>query len=178
MAAEENGGWADSIEELAQRRHMDVTLPSGAKVTLRTVTLDELVADEALPENLVYIAVLEGVEATVPEMARQLAAGGEEGSKRVREMSRDLLAMRERLCARALVGYENDQAEQMLAQLDGYDKEMIAEFAQRKTVVDAAGRRFGADSLERFRGADPEPAGDTDGAARGSSGVVVPEVQP
>lgn len=170
--------WAHSLEDLEGLRLMNVTLESGARVTIGTVTLDELIADEALTDDLIYVAVLEAAGATVPEMARQLRDGGDQGAQQVREMSRDLLRMRDRLCLRALRkgSYPDGEADQVLDRLDAYDREMISNLAQRKIMVDAAGRRFGAETLGQFRGSDPEPAGDPAGEARGSEGVDVPAV--
>jgi len=170
--------WASSLEELEQLNVMNVTLESGARVSAGTTTLDELMAAEAFPDDLIYIAVLEAAGATVPEMARELKDGGDDGAKRVREMSRDLLRMRDRLCALSLRkgGCSDEEAEQVLERLDGYDRAMLADIAQRRINVDAAGRRFGAETLGQFRGSDPELAGDEAREARGGEGLDVPAV--
>lgn len=168
---QQNGWVASSLEELRALRVMEATLPSGARVPVRTVTLDELIADEAMPEDLIEIAVMENTGQTVVEMMRELERDGKE---RLRKISRDILLLQHRLCVRAIVA---DDPEAVVAELDEYDRAMVAELAQRKIVSDAAGRRFGADSLARFPGADPEPAGSAVGGARPDDGLEVPDVQ-
>lgn len=168
----ENGGWGDSAATIAGRRHMHATLPSGARVVLKTITLDEAIAVGGMPDDLLSIAIAENARVTIPLMAQEMRDGN---ADKVREMARDLLAMRERLCVAAIV---SDEAEEIVKALDGYDREMIADLCQRRTNVDAAGRRFGHETLGQFRGADPEPAGDdAAGEARASEGVDVPEVR-
>lgn len=171
--------WASSIEELEEIRVMRATLTSGARVLLGTVALDELIASEALPKDLIYVAVLERSGATVLEMARELKDGGADAGERVREISKDVLRMHEKLAYVALMkgGHDEVEAGEVLKRLDEYDRKMIADLAQRKTVEDAAGRRFGAETLGQFRGDAPEPAGDAAGEARGGEGLDVPEVR-
>jgi len=170
--AKDSGGWGDSAADIRKRRLMNVTLPSGARVVLRTITLDEAIAVGGMPDDLLHMAIAEAAGAAVPMMAKEMRDGNNE---RVREMSRDLLAMRERLCVAAVV---SDEAAAVVEALDAYDREMIADLCQRRINVDAAGRRFGPDRLDTFPGSDPQPAGDAADPARGGEGVDVPEVQP
>lgn len=168
-----------SLEELDGLKVMQATLDSGARVLAGTVTLDELIALDAFPDDLVYIAVLEHAGATLPEMARELRDGGENGADRVKEMSRDLLKLRDRLCLLSLQkgGYQDGDAELVFERLDSYDRAYVADLAQRRVVVDAAGRRFGAQPLSHFRDDAEEPAGDPAGEVRPGEGVDVPEAQ-
>lgn len=168
----DNGGWGDSAADIAERLTMNVTLPSGARVVLRTVTLDQAIALGAMPDDLLYIAIADRAGAAVPMMAGELRDGKIE---KVREMSRDLLAMRERVSVAAIVA---DDPEAIAKSLDDFDREMITDLCQRRTNTDAAGRRFGPDRLDTFRDADPERAGEPADEARGGEGVDVSEVQP
>lgn len=146
--AKSNGAaGTDSLSAWKKRSLMQVTLPSGAQVLLRAVTLDELFAEEAMPEHLIQAAVLSmqpgGV---VRKIAAHVAAGEHDEADR---LSRDNVGLRDRLVLRAVV--EPRLTEDDLADLDVFDKAMIAELAQRVRVTDAAGRRVGADALDTFR---------------------------
>lgn len=172
-------GWASSLDELDGLQVMHVTLESGARVLAGTVTLDELIADEALPDDLLFAAVLDAANETVPEMVREVRSEDDGHTERVRALARDRLAVHDRLALRSLRkgGYPDGHADAVFERLDAYDRQLLAHIAQRRVFVDAAGRRFGADSLTQFRGADQEPPGDQVGEARGSEGVDVPDVQ-
>lgn len=158
---------------VAASRLLDPIGWSGVQFQVRTLTLDEVIAAEGFPDDLVNVAVLERAGVTVGEMARDLRDGGTEGRERVRQMSRDVLALTDRICEMAIVGWRpagsDGDYEPMTADdvrdLDGHDKQMVAALCQRRSFEDAAGRRFGVATLDRFRGDDPEPAGDPAGEA-------------
>jgi hypothetical protein len=153
MASTKSTQDSNGVASLAgwkQRRYALATLPTGLKVRLRSVTLDELAAEEGLPDTLVRVAVLEQLPGgAVAEMARDMVAGPE-GIARTRELSRDVLALRDRLILRAVVEPALEQAD--LADLDPFDKGMIAALASRERDDDAAGRRvWGVEPLNTFQ---------------------------
>lgn len=172
--------WASTLDELDALSVMHVTLESGARVLAGTVTLDELIADEALPDDLLFAAVLDAANETVPEMVREVRSAEDGHAERVRGLARDRIAVHDRLALRSLRkgGYPDGQADEVFERLDAYDRQLLAHLAQRRVNVDAAGRRFGAETLAQFRGADPEPPGDQAGETLGGEGVDVPDVQP
>lgn len=153
MAANKKNGWAGTLDEWKGRRRIPATLPSGMRVVLQTVTLDELAAEDALPDDLLRVALLEATPGGVPaEIARQLASG--DGSlERAQQVSRDAVALRDRLVLRAVA--EPELTDDDVEALDGFDKAMIAAIASRQTEEDAAGRRvYGDQPLATFPEAD------------------------
>ncbi len=146
---------AGSLEEWMGRRRIPATLPSGMKVVLRTVTLDELAAEEALPDDLLRVALIEMTPLGVPgEIARELAQDTEEALERAQKVSRDAVVLRDRLVLLAVL--EPPLTAEDVAGLDGFDKAMIADIASRLTVEDAAGRRlYGDQPIATFPEADP-----------------------
>jgi hypothetical protein len=139
-----------SLADLKARRYALATLPTGLKVRLRSVTLDELAAEEGLPDTLVRVAVLEQFPGgVVAEMARE-TVNGKEGIERARGLSRDMLALRDRLILRAVVEPALEAAD--LDDLDPFDKAMVAAIASREVDTDAEGRRvWGVEPLNTFR---------------------------
>ena len=75
--------WADSAETIKASRTMDVTLLSGAKVTLRTVTLDELALDDAIPGDLIEVAILDSADLLLPQMLDHVRAQRPEEAQRL-----------------------------------------------------------------------------------------------
>lgn len=164
MAKNGNGkhsGHAGTIEEWRQRRRLDVTLPSGMQITMRLVTLDELAADDGLPEDLVRVALISGqpggiVQAIAKElegvdsMSEELQKADTAAIGRAQKLSQDNLLLRDRLVMRAVV--EPQLTLEDVLDLDGYDKDMIAGIASRRMGLDfdAAGRRIGAEPLSTF----------------------------
>lgn len=152
-----NGGFvAGTLDEWKGRRFIPATLPSGMRVLLRTVTLDELAAEEGLPDDLLRIALLEKTPLGVPgEIARELAPKTDEGLRNAEKVARDLVDLRDRLVLRSVV--QPPLSADDVAELDGHDKAMIADIASRQTVEDAAGRRVYGEqpALATFREADP-----------------------
>lgn len=178
MTDQMTAGWASSTDELAQLQIMKITLESGARVLAGTVTLDELIADEALPDDLLMAAVVENAGRTSAEMVSELAAQDEGFRERTRDLARNRLRVFDRLALRALKkgGYSDGEAERVFELLDNYDRATLAYIAQRKLFVDAAGRRFGVEALDSFRGDDPEPASDQAGETLRGEAVDVPAV--
>ncbi len=141
-------GWASSLAEAKRGRLIDMTGPSGARFTLQTLTLDDLAAEEGLPDDLLKIALLEMIPGgVVAEIMSKV--GDPKTLKEAKKLSEDNVRLRDRLVLRAVVAPKltaND-----VKVLDAYDKEMIAQICQRKVTLDAAGRRVGADALTTFR---------------------------
>lgn len=165
--------WADTLEEAKAKTLMNVTLPTGARFTLRAVTLDELFAEDAVPEDLVQVAVL---SLQPGALVRRMASHVDEGDTDAADkLSRDNLALRDRLVLRSVVAPTIDEAD--LAELDPYDKSMIAMLAQRLIDTDAEGRKVGADSLATFRSACVELAGAEADEARRALLLELAEVQ-
>lgn len=158
----------------AATRLLDPVGWSGTQYRIRTLTLDELIAADGFPDDLLNIAVLERAGATVGEMARELRDGGPDGKHRVRDLSRQLVALTDRICEMAIVDPVLAAAD--IAELDGHDKQMIVALCQRRSFEDATGRRFGVATLDRFRGDDPEPAGGAAGEASERDRLAVPRV--
>lgn len=143
--------WKPStLAEWRRRSTMDVTLSSGANVTVRPLTLDELAAVDALPDDLIRIVLLEQIPGgVVAEIGAQLEKGDPASLAAARKLSEDNLKLRDRIVLTAVVTPKLTAKD--LAGLDPFDKAEIAAFAQRRLNVDAAGRRVGADALDTFR---------------------------
>jgi|SRR5581483_3324073 len=137
-----------SLADWKRRATMDVTLGSGARVILRALTLDDL--GDALPNDLVRIALLDQIPGgVVSQIAMHLDAGDDEALAAAQKLSDDNLRLRDEIVLRAVVSPQLRPKD--LAELDPFDKAEIVEYAQRKRVVDSAGRRVGADALSTFR---------------------------
>lgn len=152
--------WADTPAEIKGRRTMDVTLLSGAKVTLRTVDLDELALAEALPGDLLAAAILDSAGLLLPQMLQDVRAGKTEDAQK---LSRDTVALRDRVVRAALVAPE--ATDEVVDALDAFDKRMIVELAQRRLTQDAAGKVVAAQSLGDFEQFREVGDGDEAGAA-------------
>jgi len=170
-----NGFTPGSLEEWKGRRRIPATLPSGMNVVLRTVTLDELAAEDGLPDDLLRVALFEMTPLGVPgEIARELQSQVPEALDRARQLSRDAVGLRNRLCLRSLL--EPAVTEDDLVEIDGFDLAMIAEIASRQSVEDAAGRRvYGDQPLATFPGAGGIEGRDAAGEGGGEEGLAVPE---
>lgn len=145
--------WAGSFEEWRQRRRANITLPSGMRVTVQTVTLDELCTAEALPDDLLRAALLEMTPGGVPAaIAAELQKADSDALARAKKLSEDSVSLVDRLCVAALVDPQVDV--ESVVEIDAYDKQMIAQIAQRRIDEDAAGRRvYGVQPVDQFRGA-------------------------
>lgn len=135
-----NSGHAGTLAEWKQRRRLDVTLPSGMPITMRTLTLDELAAEDGIPDDLVRIALMEMTPGgLVGQIAVELQKADKEALNRAKKLSEDNLRLRDRLCLRAIL--DPVMTAEDVAELDGFDKEMIAGIASRRIEFDAADRR-------------------------------------
>lgn len=142
--------WASSLAEAKRNARIEITAPSGTRFTLRALTLDDLAAEDGLPQELLHIALLEMTPGgVVAEIANKLRKGDPESLEQSRILSANAAALRDRLVLRAVI--EPSLKASDLAALDPFDKIEIADIAQRKKVVDAAGKQVGADALARFR---------------------------
>lgn len=168
-----NGGGSDSLAGWKARSLMRPTLPSGTKITMRALTLDELFAEGAVPEDLVQVALLNMQPgALIRRLAGHVAADEREQADK---LSRDNLALRDRLVLVAVVAPKLSEAD--LAEIDPYDKAMIAQLAQRLIDTDAEGVKIGADSLDAFRRVCGELAGNEADEARRTLLLGLAEVQ-
>lgn len=158
--------WASTLAEAKRGALIDMTGPSGTRYTVRALTLDDLVAEEALPDDLVRVALLDMIPGgVVAEIMTKLQ--DPKSLKEAEKLSQDTVKLRDRLVLRAIVAPK--VAARDIAGLDPYDKELIAQIAQRKVVLDAAGRRVGADALETFRALAEEWSVDPDSQAFASA---------
>lgn len=141
--------WADSIEEIDRLKLIYATLPTGAKMVLRTLTLDELAAVDGLPEDLVRVAILEMSPGGITgEIARILESDDEDALGASQKLSEANLQLTNRLVQAAVV--QPVLTAKHVETLDGYDKAMIAGIASRRIAFDAAGRRVGVEPLDTF----------------------------
>jgi hypothetical protein len=132
---------------LHDRRH---ARSSTANVTIRPLTLDELAAQNGLPDDLLRVALLEQIPGgVVAEIADKIEKGDAASLAAAKKLSDDNLKLRDRIVLAAVVAPKLTARD--LAGLDPFDKAEIAGFAQRRETVDAAGRRVGADALDTFR---------------------------
>jgi hypothetical protein len=167
-----------SLADWKRRATMDVTLSSGARVRLRALTIDELAAADGLPNDLVRVALLEQLPGgVVAEIAGHLENDDDPAAfAAAQKLSQDTMLLRDRLVLLAVV--EPQLTERDLAKIDPFDKAEIAEYAQRKRVVDSAGRRVGADALSTFRTLAEEHACDPDCPACAAAIQRICGVQP
>lgn len=140
---------ASTLAEWKKSATMDVTLTSGTRVTLRALTLDELAAAEALPDDLLRVVVLDQMGALMKERARLLNTGKPADAAEERKLAAATLEVRDRIVLAAVVAPKLTAKD--VKDLDSFDKEEIAEFAQRRRNVDATGKEVGADRLGFFR---------------------------
>jgi hypothetical protein len=141
-------GWASSLAEAKRGRLIDMTGPSGARFTLRTLTLDEIVAEEGLPEDLLNIALLQLIPGGVMVEAMEKRADPKTRNE-AKKLSVDSFRLADRIALRAIVAPKVTAKD--VAALDGFDKQMIVDICQRRITLDATGRRVGANALATFR---------------------------
>lgn len=142
-----------SLAEWERNSVFTVTGPSGTVFEMRSLTLDQLTGEDALPDDLLRIAMIEWAREVTGgikgEMAEQLKKGTPEALEAVRKLGRDNLALGRRLAVAAIVRPKVTEAK--LAKLDPYDIDMIVRISQRLEVEDATGKKVGADRLDNFR---------------------------
>jgi len=151
--------WAGTAAEWRKRKVHRAELPSGMRVLFTPSSLGELLATEALPEDLLELAAAEldepgaGAqeiraafndlpEAPSDEQRRQAAAQAAAAAERVAALNRELVAA-------ALV--EPRVSADELRELPLEDLEYLAGILTRRIGFDAAGRRIGVEPLDTFR---------------------------
>lgn len=169
---------ADTFAAWERNSLITATGPSGTTFTFISLTLDDLAAEDALPDDLLNVAMMEAHRAggVSSKIAALLDEGGKASLDEVRALSKATLELRDRLVRRALVKPAVKTAAS-LKRLDPYDKHMIAAISQRQLNVDATGRRVGADALGTFREAARVLAGAETDAARKAVLMELAEVQ-
>lgn len=131
-------GWASSLAEAKRNATVNMIAPSGSKFTVRPLTLVELAAEEALPDDLFKVAILEQVDGgVVAQQIELLRRGNAEALEESRQLSRDTLELRNRIILIATVAPALKPAD--LKQLDPYDLDAIAKVAQHRLTVDEDG---------------------------------------
>jgi len=152
--------WAGTADEWAGKVH-NAELPSGMRVSFRFPSLGEMIELEALPADLLEIAVAEWAE---PGAAAQLAAQPyaelaeqdeepteeqrEQADEHARAISEKVARLNRHLVARALVAPRLTIEE--LARAPYSDLEMLARLINRLDPFDAAGRRIGPEPITTF----------------------------
>lgn len=145
--------WASSLAEAKRNATVNLQASSGTRYTVRPLTLDELAAEDGIPDDLLRVALLESVPGgVVYEISEKLRAGDAESLRQAQELSQSLVGLRDRIVLRSVVAPSLKPRD--LAALDPYDKAEIAAVAQRRMGVDRDGRLV--DGLATFREADPE----------------------
>lgn len=151
-------GWASTADEWQSAGLHNAELDSGARITFRDVSVGELIAADALPEDLLQIALLEygdpGAGARlIAETVDLPADAGEEqreaSLEKAKEIGRKLVRLNHELCAAAVV--EPKLTAEQVARLPFRDLEMLGGFLTRRLIFDAAGRRVGVEPLDTFR---------------------------
>jgi len=131
-------GWASSLAEAKRNATVDMVASSGTKYTVRPLTLEELAADDALPDDLLKIAVLEQVPGgVVAQQIDLLQKGNADALAEARELSRGTLGLRDRIVVKATVAPKIKPAD--LKDLDPFDLHEIAMVAQHRLAVDETG---------------------------------------
>jgi hypothetical protein len=145
--------WApSSLAEAKRNATVNMTASSGTRYAVRPMTLDELVAANGMPDDLIRAALLDtirdnkGISALSLEIAGKLQAGDKQSLADATKLSRDTVELRNRLVLAAV------QAPKLKAKdleaLDPYDLAEIAAVAQHRLTVDEEGRL--ADPLANF----------------------------
>lgn len=169
----------DSLATWKRNSTVTATGPSGTRFSIRPLTLDELASEDALPDDLLRVALLEWSRdvtgGVMGEVASNLKKGDKASLDAVRKLSKDNLSLRNRIIVKSLV--KPRVTEKELAALDPYDKEMIAAISQRQRTVDATGKRVGADALDNFRAACQILAGAETDEARKAFLLELSEIQ-
>jgi len=145
--------WApSSLAEAKRNAVVNMTASSGTRYSVRPMTLDELVAANGMPDDLIRAALLDsirdnkGVSALSLEIAAKLQAGDKRSLGEATKLSRDTVALRDRLVLAAVQAPKLKPKD--LVALDPYDLAEIAAVAQHRLIVDEEGRL--ADPLATF----------------------------
>jgi hypothetical protein len=141
--------WASSLAEAKRNATVNFVSSSGTKWTVRPLTLDELAAEDGLPDDLLKVMLLEMIPGgVVAEIAGKISEGDQEAA---RKLAQDTVILRDRIVLRATVAPMLKPRD--LDALDPYDKNEIAAVAQRRLGVDEEGRL--TTGLATFRTAGP-----------------------
>lgn len=144
-----NGRWADSLEDWKASRLIHAQLDSGRKVTLVKCTLDELIALDALPDDLRDLATLDSVGLVGEELRTLLGKRDKKSRDQAAELKKQALRLRDHVVLFAV--REPKLTEADLPDLPEHDKQMIAEIAWGRLEFDAANRRIGLEPMSTFR---------------------------
>jgi hypothetical protein len=146
-------GWASSLAEAKRNATVNMIGPSGSKFSVRPLTLVELAAEEALPDDLFKVAILEQVDGgVVAQQIGLLQKGNAEALEESRKLSRDTLELRNRIVLKATVAPALKPSDLKL--LDPFDIDAIARVAQHRLTVDEDGGLV--DPLATFQVATPK----------------------
>jgi hypothetical protein len=144
-----------SLAEAKRNAVVNMTASSGTRYAVRPMTLDELLSMNAMPDDLIRIALLDNIRvgreqsALTVEIGEKLAKGDKASLVEAQGLSRGLVDLRNRLVLAAVQAPKLKPKD--LADLDPYDLDEIAMVAQHRLVVDEAGRLV--DPLATFPGA-------------------------
>lgn len=131
-------GWASSLAEAKRNAIVNMVASSGTKYSVRPLTLDELAAEEGLPDELLRVAILDKIPGGVAaQQIDLLRKGNPEALEQSRQLSRDLVSLRDRIVLRAVQSPALKARD--LPQLDPYDLHEIALVAQHRLIVDETG---------------------------------------
>lgn len=140
----ENGWKPSSLAEAKRNAVVNMTASSGSRYAVRPCTLDELIAENGMPDDLIKVALLDSIkvgrdasELTI-EISAKLRAGDKASLAEATKMSRDLVTLRDRLVVKAVQAPKLKLRD--LAAIDPYDLDEIAAVAQHRLLVDEAGR--------------------------------------
>lgn len=147
--SKQNGEWADTLDAWKASRMINATLDSGRRVTMRKLTLDELVSLDALPDDLKQLAAMEAMDMVVDEARTLLRKGDKRSLGSYTKMQQDRVRLRDRLVLAAVIKPELTEAD--LPDLPEPDKVMIAAIAQGQIEFDAVGKRIGLEPMSTFR---------------------------
>jgi hypothetical protein len=144
-----------SLAEAKRNAVANFTSSSGTRWSVRPMTIDELLALNGMPDDLIRVALLDSVRITAQssaltlEIHEKIKAGDKQSLAEARKLSTDLVELRNRLVIAAVQAPKLKAKD--LAQIDPYDLDEIAAVAQHRLVVDEAGRLI--DPLATFPGA-------------------------
>ena len=157
-STETQPAWADSKETWRSRVH-DAVLPSGIKVTYRDPSLGDYAFLQALPTELLEMALdewgdpgaaLDYVREPLRNLKEKPTAKQQKEARTESERRLEALTeLNRELVAHALV--EPKMTAEELREVPMPDVEMLSLFVSRKLVFDAAGRRVGVVPIETFQ---------------------------
>lgn len=136
--AKKEKSWASSLAEAKRNATVNMIASSGTKYSVRPLTLDELAAEEGLPDDLLRVAIIDKVPGgIVAEQVELLRKGNAESLANARKLSQDTVALRDRIVLRSVQAPKLKPGD--LPELDPYDLHEIAMVAQHRLAVDEDG---------------------------------------